>query len=344
MDEINCEKRNANYLFKDYFKECKTKEYLEDNISMDELKEALELEYFDTDNLFDESIKDKGERYFIQCNVREIVQNGDTYNSIVRGSKNYNVSITFEDKEETKIKKMTCDCPYFVKEHKNCKHMYATLYAMKCYHNFFKIFNEITAFSNASNNMLNDFTNFIHNNQKSINLVKAEIFNNNVLKLKDFINNDMKPVLIERVCSEKQLLLLLLKYINDTINLRQEFIDLKSPDYLIENTYTDEQNLVSNEVSYNTSKQESSNISANVNSKRDFINKIRNAIVIILAIFPLFPFIYWVIKMALEDTIKGVLTLLWILFYAFIIVPIYFAIIYPIAKAIKPDKDDDEQN
>ena len=80
-------------------------------------------------DLFNETILDRGEDYYIDGHVKKIQysDNGNTVCAKVIGTQTYNVEICFDRSPK---EAMSCDCPYARDGH-YCKHMAAVLYAVE---------------------------------------------------------------------------------------------------------------------------------------------------------------------------------------------------------------------
>lgn len=77
------------------------------------------------DNLFLPQIKSRGEKYFIDNKILNYKIENNKCTAIITGTENYDVSIEFY--KNKKIKKVLCNCPYYQKDEKYCKHLYALL-------------------------------------------------------------------------------------------------------------------------------------------------------------------------------------------------------------------------
>lgn len=82
---------------------------------------------------FDERIRKRGETYYNEGRVKNVIQNENNYKCIVCGSKEYNAHIKFD--LNSFIEEAGCTCPYYVDNEKYCKHIYALLYKVKCSNN-----------------------------------------------------------------------------------------------------------------------------------------------------------------------------------------------------------------
>lgn len=102
----------------------------EEDFAYDYGYEDLE-EYDSVDNfdfLFDSVVANRGEAYYKNGLVVNLVKKGDKYKAKVIGTYPYDVEIKTED---DKIVGMECNCPYHTENHNNCKHMYAVLKSIK---------------------------------------------------------------------------------------------------------------------------------------------------------------------------------------------------------------------
>ncbi len=78
------------------------------------------------DGLVEESIKWRGIDYYVKGYVRNFKNDGDSYEGVVKGTKDYNVSIKMVS-NTMNVEAASCDCPYFARDNKYCKHIYAVL-------------------------------------------------------------------------------------------------------------------------------------------------------------------------------------------------------------------------
>lgn len=77
------------------------------------------------EDIFDYSIKDRGEDYYKNNNIVSIARTGNTFISKIDGNKRYKVEINFDEKSKTLKLNCTCPCNF------PCKHEYAVLLAIK---------------------------------------------------------------------------------------------------------------------------------------------------------------------------------------------------------------------
>ena len=82
------------------------------------------------DDLFEPQIRERGIGYYYNDLVKNIKYDNNTYSATISGTRNYDVKIKFNDKED-KILEAHCNCPYSIDREKYCKHIYALLYALK---------------------------------------------------------------------------------------------------------------------------------------------------------------------------------------------------------------------
>lgn len=80
------------------------------------------------DFLFDTISASRGENYYKNGLVINLVKKDNKYKAKVIGTYPYEVEIETED---DKIVGMKCNCPYYIENHNNCKHMYAVLKSIK---------------------------------------------------------------------------------------------------------------------------------------------------------------------------------------------------------------------
>lgn len=77
------------------------------------------------DDLFLSQIKFRGEEYFLDNKISNFKIENNKCTATISGTENYDVSIEFY--KNKKIKKVSCTCPYYQKDEKYCKHLYALL-------------------------------------------------------------------------------------------------------------------------------------------------------------------------------------------------------------------------
>lgn len=81
----------------------------------------------DWEKKFTKTILNRGEEYFQQGKVTNLVQKDGKYTAFVRGQRGYSVFISTKGE---KITRMSCSCPY-ANDGTHCKHMAAVLYAIE---------------------------------------------------------------------------------------------------------------------------------------------------------------------------------------------------------------------
>ena len=108
----------------------------EDELKEKKLREQLGL--FDKsiyDNLFTPNVIERGEEYFSDGKISNFSQSANRYTCKVNGTNQYDVQITFNAEKPDEIEEASCNCTYFTRQHKYCKHIYALLYKAKCSQN-----------------------------------------------------------------------------------------------------------------------------------------------------------------------------------------------------------------
>ena len=188
----NNRKKAINNIIENIFKDSNIKPT--DKISKKELKEKLGL--FDIDiynELFDYKIRLRGQAYYTEKKVQNVKQNDNKWSCTVKGTDEYNVSITFEN---DKIAETHCNCMYYNEEKKNCKHIYALLIKAKSERNIPIILETITDYSNKLSEVINEETKYINKHQKNIKLNSDMILvlDNNIEKINKKLNNIMKNI------------------------------------------------------------------------------------------------------------------------------------------------------
>ena len=108
----------------------------EDELKEKKLREQLGL--FDKsiyDNLFTPNVIERGEEYFSDGKISNFSQSENKYTCKVNGTNQYDVQIIFNDENPDEIEEASCNCTYYTRQHKYCKHIYALLYKVKCSQN-----------------------------------------------------------------------------------------------------------------------------------------------------------------------------------------------------------------
>lgn len=79
-------------------------------------------------DLFPTPILQRGRNYFEQHKVLNLIHQGEKIDAIVAGTKEYHVEVILD--EDGYLVQMRCDCPYFMQNGRNCKHMAAVLFRL----------------------------------------------------------------------------------------------------------------------------------------------------------------------------------------------------------------------
>ena len=158
-------------------------------ITKKELKQALKIFDIDIyDNLFEPKIKPRGQKYYEENRIKSVEHNGNKWSCKVEGTQEYETSITFDNEN---ISKTNCTCPYYQRDQKNCKHIYALLIKAKCENNIPIIMQAITDYSNSLTKIVNKETEYVSNNISNISKNTNDIYNplkdENRIKLKDIM-------------------------------------------------------------------------------------------------------------------------------------------------------------
>ena len=100
-----------------------------DKVTYDE-KHYFDNNMFSTkyDYLFRDIIRNRGVLYYTNHIVTEFCQTKNKISAVVRGTKDYYVSVEYLENDEIEVK---CDCPYHVETDPYCKHVYALLLTLK---------------------------------------------------------------------------------------------------------------------------------------------------------------------------------------------------------------------
>lgn len=128
------------------------------------------------DGLFSVQIRNRGELYAHEGKIKDLKEEEKDYSCIVQGSKAYKVDITLDKKD--RLVDANCNCPYCYLEEKNCKHIYALLYKVKCSENRGQIITEIDKQTSGIKAMLQAAMGYLENNQAHFALSMIEDFKN----------------------------------------------------------------------------------------------------------------------------------------------------------------------
>ncbi len=80
---------------------------------------------------FDESIRNRGFKYYKSGKVTDITENDNKITALVTGTEPYYVEVVFNESDDKIIESAKCDCPYFKDKGYYCKHIYATILSVK---------------------------------------------------------------------------------------------------------------------------------------------------------------------------------------------------------------------
>lgn len=128
------------------------------------------------DGLFSVQIRNRGELYAHEGKIKDLKEEEKDYSCIVQGSKAYKVDITLDKKD--RLVDANCNCPYCYLEEKNCKHIYALLYKVKCSENRGQIITEIDKQTSGIKAMLQAAMGYLETNQSHFALSMIEDFKN----------------------------------------------------------------------------------------------------------------------------------------------------------------------
>ena len=126
------------------------------------------------DNLFSLKVREDGGSYYASNRIKKLAHEKNKYTCKVKGTKKYNVAITFSEENPDIIEEATCTCPYFNKNHKYCKHIYALLYQIKGSQNQDLIGKKMQDVSLDLANFVNNSTEYFRNNVNNCNLNVAK--------------------------------------------------------------------------------------------------------------------------------------------------------------------------
>lgn len=127
------------------------------------------------DDFFPIQIRSRGELYYYDNRIKEYKENENNYSCVVSGTTDYNVSISLD--EENMLIDSSCDCPYFADKKKNCKHIYALLYKVKCSENKDKILSEIESQISGIKTMLKNAGDYLKRNKSHFTTSVINEFN-----------------------------------------------------------------------------------------------------------------------------------------------------------------------
>ncbi len=163
-------------------------------ITQKELKDKLGLFDIDVyDEMFENKIKPRGQKYFADRKLENAQNKDNVWSCEVIGTEKYDVSIKFD---EDKIIETNCTCPYHKEDNKNCKHIYALLIKAKCEWNLPKILEAITDYSKRVNKIIEEETEYIKLNQKSLKLNENDLstFSNDINRFMLKVKNASKSL------------------------------------------------------------------------------------------------------------------------------------------------------
>ena len=122
ISELKPKQKNENHLkiHKSYIDNGPEVTYIEKTLRLPE--RVIKTPY---DNLFLPQIKSRGEQYYLDNKISNFKIENNKCTATITGTENYDVSIEFY--KNKKFKKVLCTCPYYKKDEKYCKHLYALL-------------------------------------------------------------------------------------------------------------------------------------------------------------------------------------------------------------------------
>ena len=145
------------------------------------------------DSMFEPQIRKRGETYCLENKIEDLKKEDNKYSCRINGTKEYNVSILFDKDKIDDIAEATCECPYYLDEHKNCKHIYALLYKIKCGNNIKLLEDEIINVSDAIGNISSEMAQYIEKNRKDLGdvehisaVIKFNIASNKFFEMKKY--------------------------------------------------------------------------------------------------------------------------------------------------------------
>jgi hypothetical protein len=210
-------KQNMNNITKTPFKDNKIVIKNEKTLTIKDIKERLGL--FDKDiynDLFPIQIRHRGEQYYYDNKIKNFDATDNKYTCIVEGKNDYNVAITFKVDNDNEIESSNCTCPYYQEDNKNCKHIYALLYKIKCKNNKEKILEELNKTIGSINTMLSSSNDYITKNSSHFTSFEKDYYNNYSKYYKDLVEKFKNY--IKQNNNED----ILLQYLSDIINCSTE--------------------------------------------------------------------------------------------------------------------------
>ena len=149
----------------------------EDELKEKKLREQLGL--FDKsiyDNLFSPGVRERGEEYFSDGKISNFSKSTNKYTCKVNGTNQYDVQITFNDENPDIIEEASCNCTYFTRQHKYCKHIYALLYKVKCSQNKEILDNKFAKIASETADMITKVAKDVNKNIDNYNRDVVEQF------------------------------------------------------------------------------------------------------------------------------------------------------------------------
>lgn len=156
-----------------------------EKITIKEIKDELGI--FDIsiyDELFEPQIRQRGQDYYANKKVINIRNWNNLWEADVQGTKDYHVSIKFDDSNNDIIIDSNCECPYHKEDKRNCKHIYALLLKIKVENNAPEIYTELKDYSKRMKKLGDREVDYINNNQNSMH-ISEELLN----RIKKYFSN-----------------------------------------------------------------------------------------------------------------------------------------------------------
>ena len=144
--------------------------------SVDKIELKKKLKIFDVsiyDKFFNDKVCEKGQIYYDENRVVNVVKNNQYFTCNVKGKEIYNTSLEFDEKEN--IINTECTCFYYNKYNENCKHIYALLLKIKCKDDCEIILKEINDYSKRIMKMFDEQNQYINKNSSILNNVESSL-------------------------------------------------------------------------------------------------------------------------------------------------------------------------
>ena len=155
------------------------------------------------DHLFDQNRIFYGQGIYMTHKIDNLSIDNDVATSVVHGTTDYNVKIKFLPNDEIDVH---CECPYHKETNKYCKHIYATLIAVRMKDLKEQFIKEYRDNVNRIKEIMNDYSKLIKDNRTyldgfTIALLSGypESYQNNIKKMEEEFDPDLDHKIIRTV-------------------------------------------------------------------------------------------------------------------------------------------------